>query len=287
MQTYNELLHQSMDVRSVDSLILDHTRIARFVEHSPLQNWNRIDINDMTFVHNSNEAGHRGHLDRISLSIPSGAKIALVGQSGAGKSTLLALLRGIYAPDRVTAHIDGRLFDNLRPLSGFSTLIPQEAEIFENSVRYNLTLGIDMPEAFLRQSLEMAAFEDVLPKLPRGLDTDIREKGVNLSGGQKQRLALARGLIAARDSSLLLLDEPTSSVDAVTEGRIFDRIFSIYGEKSFVVSVHRLHLLPRFDWICVMENGKIVQQDTFHNLVTVEGPLRDLWESQTIERWEA
>ena len=127
----------------------------------------------------------------------------------------------------------------------------------------------------------------MLPQLPRGLDTDIRERGVNLSGGQKQRLALARGLIAARNSSLLLLDEPTSSVDLATEGVIFDRLFTAMADKTIVASIHRFHLLPRFDEIGVMKEGAMIEQGSFNDLLARGGEFARLWASIKCPRMPA
>src|SRR5262249_45305003 len=140
----------------------------------------------------------------IDLAIEAGQKVALIGTSGAGKTTLLTLMRGLYETPHVNLTIDGVGYKSLAPLSGFTTLVPQDSEIFENTVLYNLTLATDAPDAVVKEALSMTTFDGVAEKLPSGLATDIRERGVNLSGGQKQRLALARGLIAARNSSLLL-----------------------------------------------------------------------------------
>ena len=100
---------------------------------------------------------------------------------------MLTLLRGLYEPQRVTLDLDGKAFTSLAPLAGFTTLVPQDAEIFENTVRYNLTLGLNLPEAMVREALHITTFDAVAAKLPLGVETDIRERGVNLSGGQKQR----------------------------------------------------------------------------------------------------
>jgi ABC-type multidrug transport system fused ATPase/permease subunit len=122
-----------------------------------------------------------------------------------------------------------------------------------------------------------ACFDKVLVRLPLGLNTDIREKGVNLSGGEKQRLALARGIFAAKNSSILLLDEPTSSVDAHNELVIYENIFRKYQDRCVVSSVHRLHLLDLFDMVYVFEHGKVVQRGTFRELRRQEGPFANLW----------
>ncbi|MDE1900855.1 MAG: ABC transporter ATP-binding protein [Alphaproteobacteria bacterium] len=274
--TFEQILTQSIDVRGIDGLVADHARLV--AQHPPVapRPWRIIAIDNLNFTHDEGvDALH--HLRGVSLSLRAGQKIALVGSSGSGKTTLLTLLRGLYDAQSVALTIDGEAFSSLMPLSGFTTLIPQDSELFENTVRYNLTLGTKTSEATVRQALHIAAFDEVLPKLPRGIDTDIRERGVNLSGGQKQRLALARGLIAARQSSLLLLDEPTSSVDQMTEGLIFDRLFRDYADKTIVASVHRLHLLPRFDHIVLMRDGVVVEQGDFTGLLARQGEFARLW----------
>jgi ATP-binding cassette subfamily B protein len=129
----------------------------------------------------------------------------------------------------------------------------------------------------VQQALSISCFDEVLPKLPRGIESDIRERGVNMSGGQKQRLALARGLIAAQDSSILLLDEPTSSIDQITESVIFDRLFKAFADKAIIATVHRLHLLPRFDHIILMSDGAIIEQGDFTTLLAKQGAFAALW----------
>jgi len=277
MISAEQILRSAVDVRSVDPLLADHRRLSGGVEAEKPVAWREIDIRDLTFTHHDDDE-KLDTLRGIHLTVAAGQRIALVGTSGAGKSTLLTLLRGLYDVQHVRLAIDKALYDTLSPLRVFTTLVPQDAEIFENTVRYNLTLGIDMSPLLVAQSLHIATFDDVANALPEGIETDIRERGVNLSGGQKQRLALARGLLAARESSLLLLDEPTSSVDMETEGLIFDRLFSAWPDKTIVASVHRLHLLPRFDRICLMRDGEIIQQGSFKELTSARGPFLTLWQ---------
>jgi ABC-type multidrug transport system fused ATPase/permease subunit len=273
---YARLMQRHTDIRTVDSLIEDHARLVQAKPVAPPQ-WHSIQISQLNFTHHEGEDVLH-HLAGIDLTIKAGQKIALIGSSGSGKTTLLTLLRGLYEAPGAKLNIDGIAYEGLAPLSGFTTLVPQDSEIFENTVRYNLTLGTQVSDEILQQALSITTFDDVAPKLPEGIETDIRERGVNLSGGQKQRLALARGLIAARNSSLLLLDEPTSSVDLPTEGIILDRLFDVFRDKAIIASIHRLHLLPRFDVIGLMRDGRMVELGAFNDLLQKRGAFCDLWQ---------
>jgi ABC-type multidrug transport system fused ATPase/permease subunit len=165
--------------------------------------------------------------------------------------------------------------------------MPQEPEIFENTLAYNVTLGLPCREDEIRRVCELAHFTDVLRQLPEGLQTDIKEKGVNLSGGQKQRLALARGILAAKDSQLVLLDEPTSSVDPVTEARIYQNLFKAFAGKAVVSSIHRLHLLEQFDYIYVLDKGTIVDEGSFEQLLAHSELFKKMWQHQHGNRFKA
>ncbi len=278
-QIYGRLMQRHTDVHGVDGLIHDHARLqGAGLLAAPKPDWSKIEIKHLNFTHREGEDVLH-HLRDVNLTIKSGQKIALIGFSGSGKTTLLTLLRGLYEPAHVNLVIDGVPLQNLSPLGGFTTLVPQDSEIFENTVRYNLTLDTEVSEEALQEAMKITTFDEVVPKLPEGIATDIRERGVNLSGGQKQRLALARGLIAAQNSSLLLLDEPTSSVDLQTEGILFDRLFAAFKDKAIVASIHRLHLLPRFDMIGVMRDGMMVEQGSFIELLAQHGIFYSLWQN--------
>jgi len=276
--TFEQQMYQSTDVHGIDGLLADYEQSKRksLSRTEKSREWKQIEIQNLFFTHDK-EDDELHHLHGISIDIKAGEKIALVGSSGSGKTTLLTLLRGLYEAQTTKLIIDGEEFSSLSPLSEFTTLIPQDSEVFENTILYNLTFGIHIADDILKKAMAISAFDEVLPKMPRGLETDIRERGVNMSGGQKQRLALARGLISARNSSLLLMDEPTSSVDQLTEGRIFDEIFREFSDKTIIATVHRLRLLPIFDRIVLLEDGKIVEQGSFGPLIASNGKLADLW----------
>ena len=284
-EMYQEIVKQKTDYESVH--VIDQAYQRYIVAKNPTNvvqktDWQVLQVTDLSFAYQ--DAENRRHtLQDVSFTVARGEKIALVGPSGAGKSTLMTLLRGLYAPHSGSLRIDG--FDRpIDALADFATLIPQDPEIFENTIRYNITFGVEHSDDEIMESCRIAGFDTVLEQLEKGLETDIREKGVNLSGGQKQRLALARGVFAIQESSLVFLDEPTSSVDTITEIKIFERLFADFADKTIIASVHRLHLLARFDRIIVMEQGRIVEQGDLQSLITQDGVFRQIWQDYQAEQ---
>jgi ABC-type multidrug transport system fused ATPase/permease subunit len=156
-------------------------------------------------------------------------------------------------------------------------LIPQEPEIFAATLRHNLTLGREPDAEQLEEACRLAQLNPVIADLPRGLQTDLAERGLNLSGGQKQRIALARGLLAASGRSLLLLDEPTSSLDPATERAVYQGILEAHRDTCVVSSVHRLHLLPWFDRVVLMDAGRILDIGSPSQLLRRQPLFRFLW----------
>lgn len=245
-------------------------------------NWQTIDISQLNFSHlQSYDEGHAPQsLHQLQVQIGRGKKIALIGESGSGKSTLLAILRGLYEPEEGTrVAVNGEAYP-LATVHESVTLFPQEPEIFENTIAYNVTLGLPFTNEEIMEVCEAAHFAEVVALLPGGLESDIREKGVNLSGGQKQRLALARGILAARDSDVILLDEPTSSVDPKTEAMIYSKMFQTFSDKAIVSAMHRLHLLPQFDYIYVLQQGRVVAAGNFRELREHSAVFQELWKHQ-------
>ncbi len=280
---YNQIVQYNTDVetaKDIEGAYASHHRPDTI--HELPANWRTISIGGLSFSHREVYDGARGpqSLHGIALQLERGKRVALVGESGCGKSTLLALLRGLYEPEPgVELLVDGKPRE-FAVLNGNTTLFPQEPEIFENTIRYNITLGLPLPEDEVAAMCQGAFFDGVAAELPKGLESGIQEKGVNLSGGQKQRLALARGLLAARDSAVVLLDEPTSSVDPKTESRIYKNMFREFSGKAMVSALHRLHLLRYFDYVYVLSKGRIVDEGTFQDLRVRSAAFGELWRHQ-------
>lgn len=228
-----------------------HAAVPAIVRDAP---WRTLTLRGVSWNYSS--AG-RGGLHDVNLALRRGSRIALIGASGGGKSTLLRTLAGLYLPQQGELLRDGTAL-NWAELRTLATLIPQEAEVFEASVEENLTFGEPATAADLQSAVYTGVFDEVLQRMPDGLNSPLNERGSNLSGGQRQRLALARGALAAQGSSLLLLDEPTSALDPHSESRVFDRLFAAFPTACIVASVHRPSLLNRFDTVVVMDAGRVV-----------------------------
>lgn len=274
---YGTIVRQAADVQSADTIFAAHEQSEDITADLLPQQWKSISISLLNFRYKDEEK-RTHHLENVALELAPGRKIAIVGESGSGKSTLLSLLRGLGEPKTVVVACDGNVLPGkLAHLITHTTLIPQDPEIFADTIRFNITFGLEASEEDILSAVRLACFEPVLSRLPKGLDTNIAEKGVNLSGGEKQRLALARGMFFAKDSDILLLDESTSSVDSINEQTIYKNIFASCANKCIISSVHKLHLLGFFDWIYVFDNGRIVEQGPFSQLHSSGGILDSMW----------
>lgn len=281
---YTEIIRYNTEVQTARAIGEAYRAHHRLDEAGELpEKWREIHISNLNFSHGEvYDAKKQAHsLHSLDIRIRRGERIAFIGESGSGKSTLLALLRGLYQPENdVKVTIDGQQEAGIEMLADQVTLFPQDPEIFENTIAYNITLGLPFDEQDIMQVCETAHFADVVGKLPNGLESNIQEKGVNLSGGQKQRLALARGILAARTSDIVLLDEPTSSIDPKTEAMIYDRMFVEFSDKAVVSTLHRLHLLTKFDYVYILRDGHLIDEGTFDDLYRNSPVFQDLWQHQ-------
>ena len=276
---YGAVVKQGLDLQGADAIRAAHVNAVTAVPAAE-KPFGQLRIEQLELSYHD-EPQRPLALRDIELALEPGKAIALVGASGSGKSTLLRALRGLHEPARARVLRDGTVdADGLAAVSARATLIPQDPELFADTIRFNVGFGVAASDYEIVEALRAARFEPVLARLPQGLDTHVAEKGVNLSGGEKQRLALARGVFFARHSPIVLLDEPTSSVDPHNERLIYLELLSRFRDRALVCSLHRLHLLPLFDHIVVLDGGCIVEQGPFNELVAREGgTLAQLWRS--------
>lgn len=196
------------------------------------------------------------------LEIKQGEKIAILGRNGAGKSTLLQVLSGLLEPRSGIVTVDGVSMANIDPADVRRDigLMSQNATLFHGTIRENLMLGAPMAqEDDMLRALSMTGALDFIHKLPTGLDYVIAEGGRGLSGGQRQSLLLSRLLI--RNPYVLLLDEPTASLDDTTEKQFINQLSSWVGDKTFIVATHKMSIVNMADRIIVVDNGQVVLDD--------------------------
>ena len=274
---YGNILQQKAAVMNAEEVANEFQNEQKAAAIELGLTWNELRINSLTFSYHTKE-GADLHLDDVSLAIHRGERIALIGESGSGKTTLLKIIRELYHPQHVSVWLDGKLLTHaFQSISSDIALIPQDPEIFSTTIRENITVGVDHNDAYIKRFTDMACFTEVAEHLPSKLNSFIFEKGVNLSGGEKQRLALARGLMACDDKAIVLLDEPTSSVDTKNELRIYQNILSEFKNKTIIASVHRLHLLTLFDTIYYFKAGKIIASGALDELLASSGEFQELW----------
>ena len=274
---YNDIVRYRASVANTEDLSNDFRKLIGNKNKKLADNWKKIDIKNLSFSYNA-EKDSDLHLDDVSLTIKKGERIALIGESGGGKSTFLKLLRDLYHPKTISLTIDGKkISKGLSAISDSISLIPQDPEVFATTIRENITLGVDYTDEHIKIFTDMARFTDIVEGLPKKLESSIVEKGVNLSGGEKQRLALTRGLLASTDKRIVLLDEPTSSVDFHNELEIYKNIFEAFPDKTIMSSIHRLHLLSLFDKVYFFKDGKIITSGSFEDLKETSPEFQELW----------
>ena len=234
----------------------------------------------------ANGAGEQSRLalDHVSLDIPPGETVALVGATGAGKSTMAKLLARFYDPTGGRVLVDGH---DLRDISSSSLrsqlgIVPQEAFLFSGTIRENIAFGRpDATDEQIRAAAAAVGVEEFISELDHGYDTEVGERGSQLSAGQRQLIAFARALIA--DPRILVLDEATSNVDLHTEGHIEEGLRRLLAGRTSIVIAHRLSTIRQAGRIVVLEHGRITEQGTHDELIGAEGSYYQLyrdWASQ-------
>lgn len=226
-----------------------------------------LTVDHLSFSYDQQEILHD-----ITISVPKGSLVALVGASGAGKSTLVDLLPRFYDPSSGSVKIDGvdirkYKIDDLRALYA---LVSQDVVLFNDSIANNIAFGLkNVSRERIIDAAKTANIFDFISSLPDGLETNIGDRGLNLSGGQRQRLSIARAVL--RNAPILLLDEATSAMDTESERLVQDALDKMMRSRTAIVIAHRLSTIRNADMIYVMEEGRIVEQGKHEELVALNG----------------
>jgi ATP-binding cassette subfamily B protein len=219
---------------------------------------------------------------KLTLRIEPGQKVGLVGYSGAGKTSLIQLLLRFYSATSGNIFINTIPLQDITPASLYHhiTFIPQNPYYFRRSLWDNLVYGsTNASQAAVDEACNRAGLMSVIRALPEGYDTILSEQGAPLSGGEKQRLSIAKAFL--RNTPILILDEITSQLDAISEENIQTTLYQLMEHKTCIVIAHRLRTVVEMDTLIVMDKGNIVQQGTHLELVGHPGLYRDFWNAQS------
>jgi ABC-type multidrug transport system fused ATPase/permease subunit len=273
---YSGLVEASTAYEDASSIIAQAEALKQSKTDSHFRaDWNSIQIHSLSFKYGKED---KTVLRSVGFNIHRNEKIALVGPSGGGKSTFLKIMGGLLIPEEYHVSSDKQDSVLIGDVARISLLVPQEPEVFSESVRYNLTMGDEYSDEVLKKFTGLCRVDRVIEKLPLGMENNLAEKGLNLSVGEKQRLALCRGLLKVESRDILLLDEPTSSLDPQTEKDIFVDLLKEFRNRTIISACHRLALVPLFDKIIYVRHGVIEEVGTFEELIAKRGSFYLAWD---------
>jgi len=243
-----------------------------------------IEFRDLSFSYSGSDAGRAEVLHSLSLKVPAGTSLAIVGPTGSGKSTLVNLIPRLYDAAPGSVLIDGRPIRDyplevLRANIGF---VPQETFLFSQTIRGNIAFGAPWAtDSQVLEAAEAAHIRREFEEFPAGLATTVGERGITLSGGQKQRTAIARAVI--RNPRILILDDALSSVDTYTEEQILRELQRVMQGRTTLFISHRISTVRHADQIAVLVGGRIVELGTHDELIARNGYYADLFQKQLLE----
>ena len=240
------------------------------------KDWKRIQFKNISFRYKDKKV-----LKNFSLIIYRGEKIGIVGRSGCGKSTLTKLLLGLYKIEVGGIYIDGVDINKFKHSSITNTItaVLQDSEMFDMTLAENISIStLKRDNGLFDKTIKISALSELIAKLPKGLLTLLGEKGYRVSGGERQRIGIARAIY--KNSPVLILDEATSHLDSKTEKYIQEHIRSELKDRTLIIIAHRLSTLKDVDRIIVMEDGKIIEEGNFNELVRKRGLFFNLYKLQ-------
>lgn len=270
------------DASEMTQILDEPTLVADEVDaHDLVVTHGAIDIENLSFSY-TDSAKHVQVFEGLTLHIPAGQRVGLVGMSGSGKTTLTKLL--LRLSDVQAGHIlvDGQDISRhtQQSLRRQVAYVPQEALLFHRSIAENIAYGkVDATRAEIEEAAELAHAYAFIEDLPQGFDTMVGERGIKLSGGQRQRIAIARAILA--NAPILVLDEATSALDSESEAAVQDALKTLMRGRTALVVAHRLSTVASLDRIVVLRDGVIVEDGTHDELLAQDGEYAALWNRQT------
>jgi len=237
-----------------------------------------VELKKVSFTYDNKQI-----LKNLSLKFKGRKSTALVGTTGGGKSTIVKLVLSLLKPESGKINVDGEDISdvNLESYYGHIAYISQDAPIFDGTIRENLIFDKQVSDQEIFDVLEKVKLRKLVEGLPQKLDTEIGERGIKLSGGEKQRLAFGRMFFQNPD--ILFLDEPASALDSTTEEFITNNLLELFRDKTLIIIAHRLQTVKNVENILVIENGKVIEEGNFQNLLEKNGKFKELWIKQTQE----
>ncbi|MFP4027805.1 MAG: ABC transporter ATP-binding protein [Candidatus Brocadiia bacterium] len=226
----------------------------------------RVSIDDVTFYYENTDTPA---LSDVTLSFPRGASVAFVGPTGAGKTTMIDLILGLLEPTEGRITVDGTdIQENLRGWQKNIGYIPQFIYLLDDTIRHNIALGIpeeDIDPEMLSRAVSAAQLDEMVERLPEGVDTEVGQRGIRLSGGQRQRIGIARAIYHNPD--VLVMDEATSNLDSATERAIVESVNELKGDRTIIMIAHRLTTVQDCDTLYFLREGRLQAQGTYDELL--------------------
>lgn len=266
----NKILHAENDIRESHNAVEMKSLLSK------------VEFKNVSFAYTKGDAGYV--LKDISLVIPKGKTIALVGQSGSGKTTMCDMIARFYDADEGEIMVDGVNIKNasLKSLRNLLGMVSQEPVLFNDTVFNNIAFGLQgVSEQQVMEAAKIANAHDFIAGMPEGYHTNIGDRGSKLSGGQRQRISIARAVL--KNPPILILDEATSALDSENERLVQDALQKLMKDRTTVVIAHRLSTIVNADEIVILEKGRIIERGTHKQLLEKQGAYHKLYEMQALK----